>query len=260
MNEFLKNICFKILIVLFFSSIDVDAQMTINMRKEGGVYSIPCNINGLELRFIFDTGASDVSISMTEALFMLKNDYLDPKDIIGKQYFSDATGDISEGTKIILRKIEFNGIILTNIEASVVHEPAAPLLLGLSALSKLGTFQFDPNAGTVTILNAPNNSQTSHTSQISQTSQTSNKSPLPLNDYNKEFPCLKKSGETIYSTKIDLGTFLIDDPSDKGRRIKKLVSGQTIEIINDKKYGNYALASINGCYGYVLKIGLVKYH
>jgi aspartyl protease family protein len=39
------------------------------MQKDGGVYKVPCTVNGLKLEFIFDTGASVVSISLTEAIF-----------------------------------------------------------------------------------------------------------------------------------------------------------------------------------------------
>jgi clan AA aspartic protease (TIGR02281 family) len=126
------------------------------MQKEGGVFSIPCSVNGLKLKFIFDTGASDVSISLTEALFMLKNGYLKQEDIIGENYYSDATGKISAGTNIIIRKIEFNGLVLRNVRASIVHQLAAPLLLGQSAMSQLGTFQLNPNNGILVIVNGTN--------------------------------------------------------------------------------------------------------
>ena len=43
-------------------------------RQASNVYTIPCKVNGLALNFIFDTGASSVSISKSEAIFMLKMD------------------------------------------------------------------------------------------------------------------------------------------------------------------------------------------
>ena len=132
------------------------AQTTIVMQKENGVYVIPCRVNGLNLKFIFDTGASDVSISLTEAAFMLKNGYMDAKDIVGEEYYSDANGDISVGTKIILNKIEFAGIELNKVEATVVNNIGAPLLLGQSAIKRLGQVQIDFARGTLTILNGPN--------------------------------------------------------------------------------------------------------
>ncbi|MFZ4105338.1 aspartyl protease family protein [Flavobacterium sp.] len=65
-------------------------QTRITMLKDGGVYSVPCKVNGLPLKFIFDTGASDVSISLTEASFMLKNGYLNKEDIGENVYYSIA--------------------------------------------------------------------------------------------------------------------------------------------------------------------------
>jgi clan AA aspartic protease (TIGR02281 family) len=134
------------------------SQTTIKMEKVGGVFMVPCTVNGLNLKFIFDTGASDVSISLAEAIFMLKNDYLKEYEIIGTSYSQIANGDITENTKIILREIEFAGLKIYNVEASVIHEIKAPLLLGQSAMAKLGKFQFDPNTGVLTIFNNTNNS------------------------------------------------------------------------------------------------------
>lgn len=125
----------------------------IQMRKmPGGTFEIPCEVNGLALKFIFDTGASDVSISLTEALFMLKNGYLSEDDIMGTQYYSIANGEIAEGTTIRIRKLEFGGLTLYNVDASIVHELEAPLLLGQSAISRLGKIQIDPANSTLTII------------------------------------------------------------------------------------------------------------
>ena len=65
----------SVLITLFLITWSINAQTIVEMSKEGGVYTVPCKVNGLPLKFIFDTGASDVSISLTEAIFMLKNGY-----------------------------------------------------------------------------------------------------------------------------------------------------------------------------------------
>jgi predicted aspartyl protease len=104
------------------------------------------------MNFIFDTGASDVSISLTEAMFMIKNGYLNESDIFGTEYYKIANGEIQEGTKIVIRELEFDGLILFNIEASVVHNLDAPLLLGQSAISLLGKIQIDYNKNTLTVI------------------------------------------------------------------------------------------------------------
>ena len=111
--------------------------------KEGGVCKVKCSINGLPLHFIFDTGAADVSISSVEATFMAKNDYLSSSDIMGKQNYMTADGNIVEGTVINLREVKFGSLHLNNIKASVTRNQSAPLLLGQSVLSKLGKIEID---------------------------------------------------------------------------------------------------------------------
>ena len=102
-----------------------------------------CTINNLPLHFIFDTGASNVSISSVEATFMLKNDYLAVSDIIGRQNYMTADGNITEGTVINLRDVKLGNIHLNDIKASVVKNQSAPLLLGQSVFSKLGKIEID---------------------------------------------------------------------------------------------------------------------
>lgn len=111
--------------------------------KEGNVCKVKCAINNLPLHFIFDTGASDVSISSVEATFMLKNDYLAVSDIIGRQNYITADGNITEGTVINLRDVKLGNIHLNDIKASVVKNQSAPLLLGQSVFSKLGKIEID---------------------------------------------------------------------------------------------------------------------
>ncbi len=111
--------------------------------KEGGVTKVKCNINGLPLHFVFDTGAAEVTMSMIEANFMLKNDYVSPNDIIGTARYMDANGDITDGTVINLRNVNFGGLELDNVRASVVRNQKAPLLLGQSVLGRLGKIEID---------------------------------------------------------------------------------------------------------------------
>lgn len=111
--------------------------------KEGNIYKVKCVINNLPLHFIFDTGASNVSISSVEATFMLKNDYLSASDIIGRQNYMTADGNITEGTVINLRDVKLGNIHLNDIKASVVKNQSAPLLLGQSVFSKLGKIEID---------------------------------------------------------------------------------------------------------------------
>jgi clan AA aspartic protease (TIGR02281 family) len=121
------------------------------ISDKSGTYEVDCKINNLPLRFCFDTGAFDISISQTEVEFMLKNKYLSKSDIRGSQSFTDATGKVSVGTKIILRKVQIGDFELKNVEASVVLNKNAPLLFGQSALGKYAQILIDNQNKTITL-------------------------------------------------------------------------------------------------------------
>ena len=149
-----------------------NAQTVIEMKKENGVYTMPCEVNGLKLRFIFDTGASDISIGLTEAVFMIKNEYLRLDDIEGSSQYSIANGNIVEGTIINLREVIIGNIVLNNIRASVIHNIDTPLLLGQSALNKLGKIEFNYSNNTLIINgNSPINLPVKATKNIDYTSK-----------------------------------------------------------------------------------------
>lgn len=123
---------------------DPKAVTQVQMKKmSGGTYEVPCSINGLPLKFIFDTGASDVTLSSVEANFMLKNDYLSAKDFRGKRDYLNASGEIVEGSVVCLKEVSVGDVTLKNINASVVKNQTAPLLLGQSVLERFGTITID---------------------------------------------------------------------------------------------------------------------
>jgi clan AA aspartic protease (TIGR02281 family) len=133
-------------------STNVYKTVSIPMKVSGdGTYEVPCKINELGLNLIFDTGASDITISKTEAEFMLKNGYLSKNDITGTESYMIANGDIEIGTTIVFRKVEFGGLILKNVKASVIENKNAPLLFGQSALGKYGKITIDNEKKVITI-------------------------------------------------------------------------------------------------------------
>jgi len=121
----------------------ITAASEVPFTKENGVCKVKCQINDLPLYFIFDTGASDVTLSMVEASFMMKNGFLADSDVVGSQRYMDANGNVTVGTVINLKKVEFGGMTLNNVRASVVQNQKAPLLLGQSVLGRLGKIEID---------------------------------------------------------------------------------------------------------------------
>lgn len=140
--ERLRSIFIYLLLLL---ALPLHSQVTIQMEKQGNVFYIPGKVNGLNLKFVFDTGASEVCISLSEAIFMIKNGYLSEQDIVGSSYSQIANGEIVENTNIILQEVEVGGIKLQNVSASISHTLQAPLLFGQSAIQKLGPIQINGN-------------------------------------------------------------------------------------------------------------------
>lgn len=134
-----------LLFLTLIMSMMVTAQVTIQMEKEGGVYKVPCTVNGVKMKFIFDTGAATVSMSQTMAQFLLEGEYLSESDIKGIGQSQLADGSIVNHASIILRDVEIGGMHIHNIAATVVEGQNAPLLLGQSAIQELGRVSIDGN-------------------------------------------------------------------------------------------------------------------
>ena len=72
---------------------------------------------------------------------MLENGYLSKTDIIGTGKSSIADGSIVENTIINLREMKIGHKTLQNVKASVSNSLMAPILLGQSALKRLGEYK-----------------------------------------------------------------------------------------------------------------------
>jgi aspartyl protease family protein len=131
---------------------EVSERFAVPLGSKGGVNTIPVEINGVKMDFIFDTGASDITISTVEAAFLIKQGSISREDVIGEQSYQTADGSINVGLKIRLRTVKIGPSELKNVEASIIDNERAPLLLGQSALQRFGSFSID-NANHQVIFN-----------------------------------------------------------------------------------------------------------
>jgi len=104
---------------------------------EGGTYEIPVLINNvLTINFIYDSGASDVSISPDVALTLIRTGTIKSDDFIGSQKYIFADGSIAESKKFILRNMKIGKFEIKNVTASISNSINSPILLGQSALGR----------------------------------------------------------------------------------------------------------------------------
>lgn len=142
----MKNI---LLLLLLSISVFSNAQTTIKMEKDGGIYKVKCKVNGAPMKMYFDTGATAVSISRATAMYLYDNDLITKEDFIGKARTTTAEGAITDNMVIRLKDVEIGGLHLRNVEAVVTSSLNAPLLLGQTVISKLGKITLDGDILTI---------------------------------------------------------------------------------------------------------------
>jgi len=113
------------------------------MRQDHGVYYVPVSVNGVNLEFIFDTGAATVTLSVVEAALLYRQGKLTQDDIVGTGQFVDAEGRVNTNAIINLRDVTLGNTTIHDVQASVSASQQAPLLLGQSVLSKFGAVTMD---------------------------------------------------------------------------------------------------------------------
>lgn len=123
---------------------------SIPMIKKGGVYEIPVIINGsLKLNFIFDAGASDVSISPDVALTLIRTGTVTNADFLGTETYKFADGSTAKSKVFLIKEIQLGSKKVTSVKASISNSIDAPLLLGQSVLNKFGKVTIDYNKGVI---------------------------------------------------------------------------------------------------------------
>ena len=140
----MKNqLLFLLIAILFFVSNVTLGQHKISLKEKNGVLYLPCKINGMQLDYVFDTGASIVTINDSIYRLMQSNELISLDDSIGIEKYQDASGDIIECVTFNIKKIEIGGIVLENIKGGVVPNNNKSFLLGQSALKSIGSYNLD---------------------------------------------------------------------------------------------------------------------
>lgn len=128
-----------------------DELREIQMVRTGGTYGVPVQINDtVALNFILDSGASDVSIPFDVFSTLVRAGTIGRDDIIGTQAYLLADGSKKTAVTFNIRSLRVGTVVLTNVRGSVA-EDAAPLLLGMSFLSRFQSWSVD-NARHVLVL------------------------------------------------------------------------------------------------------------
>jgi len=124
-----------------------NASNTIKIiTTKSGLIEVPIILNDvLRINFIFDSGASEVSISPDVALTLMRTGTISESDWLPSQTYTFADGSRARSKRFLIKKLIIGTQILTNIEASISNSIEAPMLIGQNVMQKLGSVTIDYN-------------------------------------------------------------------------------------------------------------------
>jgi predicted aspartyl protease len=90
--------------------------------KEAGTFKVPVQINGvIELNFVLDSGASDVSIPADVVMTLLRTGSLKKDDFLGTKTYVLADGSSVPSATFRIRMLKVGNRVIENVVASVVQ-------------------------------------------------------------------------------------------------------------------------------------------
>jgi clan AA aspartic protease (TIGR02281 family) len=113
------------------------------MVQDGGTFRVPVTINGqLTLKFVVDSGASDVSIPADVVMTLVRTETIADGDFLGKQAYTLADGSTVPSQRFVIRSLKVGDRLLENVTGSIAPV-AGSLLLGQSFLSRFKSWSID---------------------------------------------------------------------------------------------------------------------
>jgi hypothetical protein len=129
-------------------------RQEIPLMPYGGVYVVPVRINDtITLRFVLDSGASDVQIPADVVMTLDRAGTISKDDFIGSQTYTLPDGSKLKGEQFRLRELRLGNHVVRDVISSI-GPVKGDLLLGQSFLSRFGTWAID-NTRRVLILGMP---------------------------------------------------------------------------------------------------------
>jgi hypothetical protein len=110
------------------------SEAVIPMVSNGGTFAVPVTINNqLTLKFVVDSGASDVSIPADVVMTLVRTGTITESDFLGNQTYRMADGSTVPSRRFVIRSLKVGDRVLEDVTAGIAPV-AGSLLLGQSFL------------------------------------------------------------------------------------------------------------------------------
>jgi clan AA aspartic protease (TIGR02281 family) len=118
-------------------------SISVPLQSYGGIFVVPVRINNaITLKFMVDSGATDVNIPADVVTTLIRAGTLDKSDFIGPVKYMLANGSTINATRFRIRSLEVGGKLVQNVTGSVAPVKGK-LLLGQSFLSQFKSWSID---------------------------------------------------------------------------------------------------------------------
>lgn len=115
---------------------DTPRSMLVSRSSEGGGFYVMGEVDGAPMRFIVDTGATDIVLSPQDAM---RAGLLDASTRFSRP--NETANGVGYGAAVMAESLTVGPIHLTNVPVFVNQAPMSASLLGMSFLERLDSFE-----------------------------------------------------------------------------------------------------------------------
>jgi len=230
----MKRYILLLLFVFLFGNLAFgqNKKITVSFTIDtSNLLNVGVRLNGFSSQnFIFDTGASALVINSKLYRAMVQNRYLTNQDIIGSTKVIVADGSTIDAQIIRIASLSLGTIQIKNIEALVMPDSNAPLLIGQSVFNQFGKISIDYQKKVIEIEGENSNNQSNNQSVNSKLKELR---IIPCNqESQKGVPSLKQ----FLNASLDIKLISEEKNIPPKKASDKIKGAITIRYFDNKDY------------------------